>query len=99
MTILPELSGSWAIRRSIKDGDEAWGTCVQSRDRLQIAARDCREALDRKHRRIQHAVPTGEMVLLHSYGGVTAALKRPAELQPAAEGRPFLFPEGEGHEL
>ena len=39
--------------------------------------------------RFKRAVPTGDMALLNSYGGVTATLKRAVERQPAAEVRSF----------
>ena len=35
------------------------------------------------------AALTGDTAVLDTYGGVTAALKRAVELQPAAEGRSF----------
>ena len=44
--ILPEHSDSWAVPQPLKDGDEASDICAQSQDRLLIAARNCREALD-----------------------------------------------------
>ena len=52
-------------------------------------ARTADPSPDRECRRIKRAVPTGETALLNSYGGVTAALKRAVEEQPAAEGRSF----------
>ena len=52
-------------------------------------ARTADTSLDREYRRVRHAVPTVDPALLNSHGGVTAALKRVVELQPAAEGRSF----------
>ena len=52
-------------------------------------ARTADPSLEREYRRIKRAFPTGDTALLNSYGGVTAALKRAVEMQPAVEGRSF----------
>lgn len=44
-------------------------------------------AADWEYRRIRRGVLTRETIVLHSYGGVTVALKRAIELQPLAENR------------
>ena len=51
----------------------------------QVRARDPSAA--REYARIKRALLTGDTIVLDSYGGVTAALKRAIELQPLAEDR------------
>ncbi len=59
-------------------------------------ARTADPSLEREYCWIKRAVPTRDTVLLNSYGGVTAALKRAVEGQPAVEGRSFqVVMEGE----
>ena len=52
-------------------------------------ARTVDPSLEREYRWIKRAVPTRDTPLFNSYGGVTAALKRAVEGQPAVEGCSF----------